>query len=58
MEKLYFFTGAAKTDSAQKSCGKKCIDQKETIILIKTDLNSVIGGYCPDKWEDTTDMRF
>jgi hypothetical protein len=21
---------------------------------MQTDLNSVIGGYCPDQWEDTT----
>ncbi len=32
----------------------KCQNYKETITLIKTDLNSVIGCYCPDRWEDTT----
>ena len=32
----------------------KCQSQKETITLVKTDLNSVIGFYCPDKWVDTT----
>ncbi len=26
-------------------------------MLIKTDKNSVIGGYCPDQWEDTTGMK-
>ncbi len=24
---------------------------------MQTDLNSVIGGYCPDQWEDTTGME-
>ena len=24
---------------------------------MKTDLNSVIGGYCPDQWEDTTHKK-
>ena len=26
-------------------------------MLIKTDKNSVIGGYNPDQWEDTTGMK-
>ena len=30
---------------------------KETIVLVKTDKDSVIGGYCPDQWEDTTDKK-
>ena len=25
--------------------------------MIKTNLNSVIGGYCPDQWEDTKGMK-
>jgi hypothetical protein len=33
---------------------EKCLDQKETIVLVQTDKNSVIGGYCPDQWEETT----
>ena len=32
---------------------KKCVGQEETIVVVKTDKNSVIGGYCPDQWEDT-----
>ena len=32
----------------------KCKNHKETITLVQTDLNSVIGSYCPDKWEDTS----
>ena len=36
---------------------EKCLGQKETIVLVKTDQNSVIGGYCPDQWEDTTGMK-
>ncbi len=24
---------------------------------MKTDKNTVIGGYCPDQWEDTSDME-
>jgi hypothetical protein len=36
---------------------KKCVGQKETIVLVKTNLNSVIGGYCPDQWVDTTDKK-
>ena len=26
-------------------------------MLVKTDFNSVIGGYCPDQWEDTSDKK-
>ncbi len=36
---------------------EKCLGQKETIALVQTDLNSVIGGYCPDQWEDTTGKK-
>ena len=36
---------------------ERCLGQKETIVLVQTDFNSVIGGYCPDQWEDTTDMK-
>jgi len=32
----------------------KCKNHNETITLIQTDLNSVIGCYCPDQWKDTT----
>ncbi len=31
----------------------KCENHKETITLISTNLNTVIGCYCPDKWENT-----
>ena len=31
----------------------KCKNNRETIVLVSTDLNSVIGCYCPEKWEDT-----
>ncbi len=30
---------------------------KKTIVLVQTDKNSVIGGYCPDQWEDTTGKK-
>ncbi len=33
---------------------EKCLGQKETIVLVQTDQNSVIGGYMPDQWEKTT----
>ncbi len=36
---------------------QKCLGYKETIVLVKTNKNSVIGGYCPDQWEDTTGMK-
>ena len=29
---------------------EKCLNKKETLLLVQTDLNSVIGGYCPDQW--------
>jgi len=35
---------------------EKCLNQNETITLVQTDLNSVIGGYMPDRWENTTGM--
>ena len=33
---------------------EKCLGQNETIVLVQTNQNSVIGGYCPDQWIDTT----
>jgi hypothetical protein len=33
------------------------VGQKETIVLVQTDKNSVIGGYMPDQWEDTTGKK-
>jgi hypothetical protein len=36
---------------------EKCLGQKETIVLVQTDQNSVIGGYMPEQWEDTTGMK-
>ena len=39
---------------SQKVLWEKCNGQKETIVLVQTDKNSVIGGYCPDQWKDTT----
>jgi hypothetical protein len=36
---------------------EKCLGQKETILLVQTDKNSVIGSYFPDQWEDTTGMK-
>ena len=36
---------------------QKCLGYKETIVLVKTNKNSVIGGYCPDQWEDTTGKK-
>jgi hypothetical protein len=41
----------------QKIFWEKCLGQKETIVLVQTDKNSVIGGYCPDQWEDTTGKK-
>ena len=35
----------------------KCKNHSENIALVSTDLNSVIGCYCLDKWEDTTDKK-
>jgi hypothetical protein len=35
---------------------EKCLDQNETITLVQTDLNSVIGAYNPDQLKDTTGM--
>ena len=29
---------------------------QETITLVQTNFNTVIGGYNPDQWEDTTNM--
>ncbi len=33
---------------SQKVFLEKCLGQKETIVLVQTDKNSVIGGYMPD----------
>jgi len=42
---------------SSKKLWKRCLGYKETIVLVKTDKDSVIGGYMPDQWEDTTDME-
>ena len=36
---------------------KKCLGQKETIVLVQTNFNSVIGGYMPEQWENTKVMK-
>ena len=36
---------------------EKCLGQNETITLVQTNFNTVIGGYNPDQWEDTTDKE-
>jgi len=33
------------------------VGQKETIVLVQTNLSSVIGAYTPDQWEDTTNFE-
>ncbi len=48
---------ASRDGVSQKVFIEKCIDQKETIVLVQTNKNSVIGGYCPDQWEDTTGKK-
>ncbi len=48
---------ASQDGSSSEVLWQKCLGYKETIVLVKTDQNSVIGGYCPDQWEDTTDMK-
>ncbi len=45
---------ASRDGLSQKVYWEKCLGQRETIVLVQTDKNSVIGGYCPDQWEDTT----
>ena len=40
-----------------KTLWDKCKNHEETITLIKTDLNTVIGGYNPSKWQDTSKMQ-
>jgi hypothetical protein len=46
---------ASQDGFSRKVFYEKCLGQKETIVLVQTDKNSVIGGYCPEKWEDTND---
>jgi hypothetical protein len=48
---------SSRDGSSSEVFWKKCLGQKETIVLVKTNLNSVIGGYCPDQWEDTTHKK-
>ncbi len=45
---------ASRDELSSETLWAKCQNQKETIALVQTDLNSVIGCYCPDKWEKTT----
>ena len=48
---------ASQDGFSQKVLWQKCLGQKETIVLVRTDKNSVVGGYNPDQWEDTWDME-
>ncbi len=48
---------ASRDGLSQKVLWEKCVGQKETIVLVQTDKNSVIGGYMSDQWEDTTGMK-
>ena len=48
---------ASQHGSSSEVFWQKCIGHKETIVLVKTDKDSVIGGYCPDQWEDTTGKK-
>ena len=42
---------------SSKTLWEKCKKHNETITLVQTDKNSVIGVYCSEKWEDTTNMK-
>ena len=33
-----------------------CHAFEETILIVKTNFDKIIGAYTPDKWEDTIDM--
>ena len=35
---------------------EKCQDYEETVLLVSTNFDKIIGAYTPDKWEDTIDM--
>ena len=35
----------------------RCKAHHETITFIKTDLDTIIGFYCPDKLRDTTNFK-
>ena len=48
---------ASRDGTSSEVLWEKCLGQKETIVLIKTDENTIIGGYMPDQWEDTTGMK-
>jgi len=39
---------------SSKVLWEKCLGHNETIVLVQTNFNSVIGGYMPDQWENTT----
>ena len=57
VKKQILFTKPPETDSARKFFWEKCLGQNETIVLVQTNQNSVIGGYCPDQWIDTTQKK-
>ena len=40
-----------------KTLWEKCKNHNETITLVETDKNSVIGFYCSENLEDTTNMK-
>ena len=48
---------ASKDGLKKETLWTKCQSHKETMTLVKTDYNSVIGFYCPEKWEDTESKK-
>ena len=49
---MHIFSSTKDNFSTEKLWAS-CMDYNETVTLIKTDLNTIIGVYNPDRWEDT-----
>ena len=47
------YTGS-EHDFNSKALWERCKDHKQTLSIIKTDLDTVIGVYNPDEFVDTT----
>jgi hypothetical protein len=48
---------ASRDGFSSKVLLEKTKSQNGTITLVQTNFNTVIGGYTPDQWEDTTAKR-
>ena len=55
--KAKFLYQATRDGLSSQTLWEKCKSYKETITLVQTDLETVIGCYCPNQWENTKNNK-